>query len=126
MLIISLRSCAHLGLTISKLSTDTQSSSLRPQVQIPHPGLTEHLVLHRAVGIIQMQEELLEDELQVRGTELGAVFFSQTGQPQSEGLKGDAAHLLAAVVKPLQQLWREKTATCKTLIHRKKQKNGLE
>lgn len=57
-----------------------------------------------------MQEELLEDELQVRGAELGAVFFGQTGQPQPEGPKGDAAHLLAAVVKPLQQLWREKTA----------------
>lgn len=72
-----------------------------------------------------MQEELLEDELQVRGTELSAIFVSQTGQPQAEGPKGDAAHLLAAVVKPLQQLWREKTATYRTLIHREKQKNCL-
>lgn len=58
-----------------------------------------------------MQKELLEEELQMSGAELRVVFFGQTGQPQPEGVKGDAAHLLAAVVQPLQQLCGEKTPT---------------
>lgn len=80
------------------------------------PSLTEHLVLHRAVGVIQVQEELLEEELQMGSAELRVVVFGQAGQPQPEGLKGDAAHLLAAVVQTLQQLFGEKTPTYKTLV----------
>lgn len=65
----------------------------------------EHLFLHRAVGVVQMQEQLLEEELQMSGAPLGVVFLSQAGQPEAEGLEGDAADLLAAVVQPLQQVW---------------------
>lgn len=64
-------------------------------------GLTEHLFLHPAVGVVQMQEQLLEEELQMSDAPLGVVFLSQAGQPEAEGLEGDAADLLAAVVKPL-------------------------
>lgn len=56
-----------------------------------------------------MQEELLEEELQMRGAELRVVVFGQAGQPQPEGLKGNAAHLFAAVVQALQKLCGKKT-----------------
>ncbi len=92
-----------------QLAINTPSSCL---------SLTEHLVLHRAVGVIQVQEELLEEELQMGSAELRVVVFGQAGQPQPEGLKGDAAHILAAVIQTLQQLCGEKTPTCKTLIRR--------
>lgn len=80
-------------------------------------SLTEHLVLRGGVRIVQMQEELLEEGLQMSNMELGLVFFVQTGQPQPERLEGGAAHLLAAVVQPLQQLCGEKTPAGKIRIH---------
>lgn len=70
-----------------------------------HPtGLTQHLVLHGAVRVIQVQQELLKEELQMGSTELRVVASGQAGQPQSDGLQGGAANLLAAVVQTLQQL----------------------
>lgn len=62
------------------------------------------MVLYRAVRVIEVQKELLVEELQVSSEELGVVFFGQTGQPQADGLKRRAAHLLAAVVQPFEQL----------------------
>lgn len=67
------------------------------------------MFLHRAVGVVQMQEQLLEEELQMSGAPLGVVFLSQAGQPEAEGLEGDAADLLAAVVQPLQQVCSDKS-----------------
>lgn len=72
------------------------------------PGLTEHLFLHSALRVVQMQEQLLEEELQMSGAPLGVVFLSQAGQPEAEGLEGDAADLLAAVVESLQQVCSDK------------------
>lgn len=56
-----------------------------------------------------MQEQLLEEELQMSGAPLGVVFLSQAGQPEAEGLEGDAADLLAAVIQPLQQVCSDKS-----------------
>lgn len=70
----------------------------------PPPNLTEHLVLHRAVRVIQMQEELLKEELQMRSTELRVVVFGHAGQPQAHSLQGNPSHLFTAVVQTLQQL----------------------
>lgn len=60
-----------------------------------------------------MQEQLLEEELQMSGAPLGVVFLSQAGQPEAEGLEGDAADLLAAVVQPLQQVCSDKSGKTK-------------
>lgn len=69
--------------------------------------LTKHPLLHRAVGIIEKQKELLEEELQVSRIELRVVFFGQNGQPEPDGSESGRAHVLTAVVQPLQQLCAE-------------------
>ena len=61
------------------------------------------------LAVVEVQQELLEEELQMRSKELRVIVFGQTGQPQAEGLQGDAAHLLTAVVQTLQQHCGEKT-----------------
>lgn len=58
-------------------------SSLQMADNIPSnnapPNLTEHSSLHRAVGVVQVQEELLEEELQMRSEELRVVVSGQAG-----------------------------------------------
>lgn len=76
------------------------------------------MVLHQAVGVVQVQEEPLEEELQMRSTQPRVVVFGQAGQPQAQSLQSRAAHLLAAVVQTLQKLCGETTRTCVSMLLR--------
>lgn len=72
------------------------------------PCLTEHLVLNCEVGVIQVQQQLLKEELEMRGAQFRAVVFGQAGEPEPHAMQSRSTHLGAAVIQTLQKLCRNK------------------
>lgn len=80
------------------------------------PCLTEHLVLNCEVGVIQVQQQLLKEELEMRGAQFRAVVFGQAGEPEPHATQSRSTHLGAAVIQTLQKLCKNKKSRFSAIL----------
>lgn len=67
--------------------------------------LTEDWILDFGVGVVHVEQQLLEQELQVWAARVCVVVFPQRWEPCAQRLQRFEADVFTAVIHTLQQLW---------------------
>ncbi len=85
--------------------------------------LTEDWILDFGVGVVHVEQQLLEQELQVWAARLSVIVSPQRWEPRAQRLQRFDTDVFTAVVHTLQQLWTHtdtlmKTATTSLLKYR--------